>query len=375
MNTVDELLAALFKDPKDKRVLFIGESGSGKSRLFRTMAKKWMDGKILQDEILIYLQLEYLSRDSNILEELAASLRSDNNSVTVDSLRMILQNKRSIVMLDGRSNLDRFHNTTQNNDNTNGLTVKQLLIGKDIDQYKKMKIWITYRNLEDASQDMKESKDKVTIVKLLGFNDLQRQGFFARALSVDENSIKDISETWKFYIEEHFNETLDGRYSSPLIAQLFVSYVLQKDTIRHLMTFTKSKWNELEKVGNFDILVCLLEAFFQDKNEYKERAKTFQQKQLVFRRITDDYFQEATLHLWQELNDNDRQLKTLEIYGDCPVRLMEYLPTVTDLLVFHNIHSSENYNDYKSITETAFKKCNTVKFSDQTLHKEHLTTE
>ncbi|PIK35908.1 hypothetical protein BSL78_27259 [Apostichopus japonicus] len=368
MNTVDDLLASLPKDPKNKRVLFIGKSGIGKSRLFRTIAKKWMDGEILQDVILIYLQLEHLCTDSNILEALHASLKPDKNSITVDTLRMKLQKERCVVMLDGLSNVGRSQNTTQNNDKKNEFTVKKLFLDEK-NTYKNMEIWITCRSQIDAESVIGRSLESNIKVNFHGFTNSQRDNFFSRCLPVNGNSINDIANAWQDYIKDNPNDNLDGRYSSPLIAQLFASYYSQKDTIKHFMKFTKSKWKDLEKLDNFHLSVCLLEKFFQDKDEYKEIAKTFHQKEVVFKYITDDYFQEATLHLWQVLNETDRHLKTLDVYGDFPHHLMKYSPTIDEQVVFHDIRLSVDHNDNTSLLGTiALQKCNKVKFSNRTLH-------
>ncbi|PIK56615.1 hypothetical protein BSL78_06471 [Apostichopus japonicus] len=338
VNNADELIEALSKGEQGNRVLFVGEPGIGKSHLFRDISRKWRKGNIFKDYILIYFQLENVSKDACILEELMKLLGMEMSPAEADRIILDLQSRKSIVMLDGISNWSRLHNHTRNDDKGKRLTIKQVLEG-DVADFSKMNIWVTSRKLY---HDVNIMNTPYTRVDVVGFTESHRNLFFERFRQLKESKqndkekqkhvrlerkqreekgtdfdleerplnakhSEDISSAWQTHIED---EIIDGYNDyllrSPLIARLFASIYLSncnednKPLADHLFRFITKKKQSTEiliESGNFDLLACLLEVGTNDEQEYQQFVKLLHMKTLLFRHMSDEYYQEAILHL------------------------------------------------------------------------------
>ncbi|PIK44450.1 hypothetical protein BSL78_18697, partial [Apostichopus japonicus] len=355
-NKDDILLHHLCRSDHDKRVFFCGERGIGKSHLFQNIARRWMNGEILQDYILIYLQLDYVPKDSNILEEILTKLRYKISEEAFQTLHNDLTSKKSIVMLDGINNWSRLSITSSSLHNVykHNPTVEELLDPK-VSKYEKMEIWVTSDNNELF-------RENTTRVKLQGFNKQQMKDFFGmemhgkmwKILKVVEGiRQRPAAETPVQKMLDNFNKHQNiydnpDRTVSPLIARLFQSVYLNTNgsssmtTIIFLNFFEEGKTVPfITQSTNFDILACLLEVGTKDKEEYELYARKLQMRKLVFRQSTSGYYKEAILILLKTLNETSVNLDSLEIYDDEPFRLLSYLPKVENLVEFYNPRFSE----------------------------------
>ncbi|PIK42939.1 hypothetical protein BSL78_20201 [Apostichopus japonicus] len=401
VTNTDDLLEALSEGEQGNRVLFVGEPGIGKSHLFRDISRKWKNGKILKDFILIYIQLDNVPKGSCILELLRRKISTDKEQSKLDNL----ENEESIVMLDGVSNWSRLGSTASNTENEKKLTVEQLLMG-DIGQFSKMKLWVTSRNREN---DIKRMQEPYTTVNVRGFTETQRNLFFeklwqqkqseinenekesgkllgkllgkrkqeSRALDNNPEEIPlntnfvDISDAWQTHMDKisHDNDYISR---SPLIACLFASMYLNTNNERNsieeecLFGFFREigdTTKNLLKSGNCDLLACLLEVGTNGEEEYQKYVKTFQLENLIFKHITDEYYQEAIQHLLKSCGETDTVFQSLEIYGGLPVVKLGNLPKIKDRLVFHGFHLAEN-DDFISVMRTVSQKTKTIEFHD-----------
>ncbi|XP_071843308.1 uncharacterized protein [Apostichopus japonicus] len=362
-NNDDILLHHFCRGDHYKRVLFCGERGIGKSHLFQNIARRWMNGEILQDYILIYLQLDYVPKGANILEEILTKLRYKISEEAFQTLHNDLTSKKSIVMLDGINNWSRLSITSSSLHNVykHNLTVEELL-DPEVSKYEKMKIWIT-------SDDEELFHEHTTRVKLQGFNKQQMKDFFGiemhgkmwKILKVVEG----IRQRWaaetplqkmldNFKKDQNIYDNLD-RTISPLIAKLFQSVYLNTNGSTKLKFFNFFEEGKtvtfITQSTNFDILACLLEVGTKDKEEYKLYARKLQMRKLVFRKSTSDYYKQAILLLLTTLNETSVKLDSLEIYDDNPIRLLSYLPKVENPVDFYNPRFSQD-PDYTQIANT-----------------------
>lgn len=325
----DELLEFLCQDDNGKRVLFFGKRGIGKTHLFRNIARKWMNGEILKDNILIYLHLDYVPKGANMLEEILKNMGCKINEEACQTLHDELKNRKSIVMLDGISNWSRFNTTSPNIDyiTDQGLTIEELLKSK-AKQLPEMKIWVSSDDTED---NMKLFHELNTPVELQGFNEEQIKYFFRMELHPKMYKIwtlvegiqrmlgakprlQEMLDEWDTHLSVLDERVLVFSTRSPLLARLFTSFFSTTKecgiTIRQrdLWNFFKPK-NEIdsfiEQCENFDILACLLEVGTKDEDVYKEYATMLYMMKLVFRQSNSDYYQEAILHLLKTLYETD----------------------------------------------------------------------
>ncbi|PIK56608.1 hypothetical protein BSL78_06464 [Apostichopus japonicus] len=337
-NNADELFAALSKGELGNRVLFVGEPGIGKSHFFRDISGKWRKGEILQDFILIYIQLENVPKDACILEVLMKLVGRAMSAAEADRIILDLQSKESIVMLDGISNWSRLHNSVTNDDKGKRLTINQLLEG-DVAEFSKMKIWVTSRKLD---HDVKIMNTPNTRVDVVGFNESQRNLFFERFRQLKESKqndkemekhvrlernqqggkgkefdpeerpltvklLEDISSAWQTHMKNIITDGCnDCLVRSPLIARLFASIYLNNcnednttlaDLLFRFSTEQGKTTETLVASGNCDLLACLLEVGTNGEEEYQKYVRILHMKKLLFRHISDEYYQEAILHL------------------------------------------------------------------------------
>ncbi|XP_071843233.1 uncharacterized protein [Apostichopus japonicus] len=409
VNNADELVAAFLKGERDNRVLFVGEPGIGKSHLFRDISRKWRNGEILQDFILIYIQLENVPKDACILEELMTFLRRKKSAAEANRIILDLQRKKSIVMLDGISNWSRLHNNVTNDDKGKILSIKKVLEG-DVTDFSKMKIWVTSRKLD---RDVKVLNTPYTRVDVIGFTESQRTVFFERLSQLKEskkkqkhkeinvrlgrkqreekgkdvnpeerplnaNVLEDISSAWQTHIEDIITDGCNDYLSrSPLIARLFASIYLNncngdnKTLVDDLFRFITEEEKEqtmesLVKSGNCDLLACLLEVGTHDKEEYNKYAMLLHMKKLLFMHMTDEYYQNAILHLLKTCKERKTEFTSLEIYGDSPIVQLRELPIIHDQLVFHRVHLATT-DEFKAVISMVHKKTKTIKFHNSTV--------
>ncbi|PIK33984.1 hypothetical protein BSL78_29201 [Apostichopus japonicus] len=294
----DELVKALHKRDTEKRALIVGESGIGKSHLFRSIASKWAKGEILKDVILIYLQLNHVPREACILKEFLKLMKLENPEKEIHSLILELQRNKSIVLLDGISNWSRFCNTTSNKakENVNFLTIEELL-ESDNTKFKEMEVWVTSRNVE---ADMKVMKGNYTKVNLKGFNEEQRKKFLNKFLEIKNSEEK----------------------------------------IRRLSAKEQQQY-KCKLIDENKYKICLLEVGGTDDNDYMKWARMLQLEKLVFNHIKDEYFQDAILRLLKTLKETDSEITSLRVYGDCPIKLFTYLPKIEQRLVIYNVPFTE----------------------------------
>ncbi|XP_071843236.1 uncharacterized protein [Apostichopus japonicus] len=379
----DELVKALHNCDTEKRVLFVGESGIGKSHLFRSIAIKWANGQILKDVILIYLQLDHAPRGACVLKEFLKLMKRDNSKKEIYSLICDLQREKSIVLLDGISNWSRCCNTSSNNANTNVnfLTIEELL-ESDNTHFKKMKVWATSRNVEA----MKVMKGNYTKVHLKGLNEENRKKFFNKFLDINsEEKIRRLSAKkrqqykCKLIDQNKYKSILcdkDVLTRSPVVswylATVFCSEANTEDIKRRVETYCndfpdmvkttkalmESKYIDLD----FDLLVCLLEVGGANDNDYMTCAMMLHLKKLVFNHIKHEYFQEAMLRLLKTLKETDRVIKSLTIYGACPIKLFSCLPKIEQRLVIHNFPFTEI--DFIAVLRTLSHQKLTLEFHD-----------
>ncbi|XP_071843304.1 uncharacterized protein [Apostichopus japonicus] len=360
----DELVKALHKRDTEKRVLFVGESGIGKSHLFRSIASKWAKGKILKDVILIYLQLNHVPREACILKEFLKLMKRENPEKEIYSLVLELQRNKSIVLLDGISNWSRFCNTTSNKakENVNFLTIEELL-ESDNTKFKEMEVWVTSRNVE---ADMKVMKGNYTKVNLNGFNEEQRKKFLNKFLEIknSEEKIRRLSAKeqqqykCKLIDENKYKSMLcdkDVLTRSPVVswylATMYYSEANTEDIQSRVGTYSKDFPNMVETTKalmesinidlDFDLLVCLLEVGGTNEIDYRRCAMMLQLKKLVFNLIEHEYFQGAMLRLLKTLKETDSEITSLTVYGDCPIKLFTYLPKIEQRLVIYNVPFTE----------------------------------
>ncbi|PIK56637.1 hypothetical protein BSL78_06493 [Apostichopus japonicus] len=409
VNNTYDLLEALSRDERVNRVLFVGEPGIGKSHLFRDISRKWKNGDILKDVILIYLQLQYLSKDACILDELMKMLNREMSVEEANSLIFELERKDSIVMLDGISNWSRLHYDDNNISNVvskKRLTVEHILKGF-IGNFRNMKFWVTSCNIDN---DLNVMNKPYTRVDVLGFTEIQRTAFFEKFW--EENKDKQIGENMEEYrmlkekqqeskdqtpnpearplnyklaedIIENWQSQLETVYhckdfitQSPLIARLFASIQLHTNrddnTMLEQNLFLFFKNNNAEKLrtiknlvknGNFDLLACLMEVGTQDEEKYKEYAQMLQMKKLVFHHSTEEYYQDAILHLLKMCKETKTTVESLEIYGDFPIVQLSGLPNIDDRLVFHGVHLA-NKDKFKVVMDKVPHMTKTIQFND-----------
>ncbi|XP_071843265.1 uncharacterized protein [Apostichopus japonicus] len=400
VNKADELITVLSKRDQGNRVLFVGEPGIGKSHLFRDISRKWKNGEIMKDVILIYLQLQYLSKDACILDELMKMLNREKSVDEANSLILELERKDSIVMLDGISNWSRLHNDDNNISNVvskKRLTVEHILKGY-IGNFRNMKLWVTSCNID---KDLNVMSKPYTRIDVIGFNEIQRTAFFEKIWQENEDKkleenmeeyrmlkekqqeskdqtlnpearplnyklAEDILENWQFQMETVYH-CKDFITQSPLIARLFASIQLDTNSTmleQDLFMFFAEKLQTIEKLvenGNFDILACLLEVGTQDDEKYKEYAKMLQMKKLVFHHSTEEYYQDAILHLLKKCKEAETTFKSLEIHGDFPIVQLSGLPNIDDWLVFHGVHLA-NKDKFKAVMEKVPQMTKKIKF-------------
>ncbi|PIK56607.1 hypothetical protein BSL78_06463 [Apostichopus japonicus] len=429
----NELVKALHKRDTEKRVLFVGEPGIGKSHLFRSIASKWANGKILKDVILIYLQLDHVPRGACILKEFLKLMKLDDSEQEIYNLILKLHKKKSIVLLDGISNWSRFCNATSNNanQNVNFLTIEELL-ESDNTYFKKMKVWVTSRNVEAG---MKVMKGNYTKVNLIGLNERQRKKFFKQFLKMKKSGkkIRRIStkeqQQYKCKLDEkHYIRTLckiDETIRSPVVswylatryyseantedlqrrvatryyseantedlqrrvatrycseantedlqrreATCYCSEANTEDLQRRVDTYSTDFSDMVETTRAFirsktvylDQLVCLLEVKTTDDNDYEICAQMLQLKDLVYNHIKDEYFQKAMLRLLMTLKEANMVIKSLEIYGACPINLFSCLPEIEQRLVFYNVSFTEIH--FIAVIRTLSQQKLTVEFHD-----------
>ncbi|XP_071843234.1 uncharacterized protein [Apostichopus japonicus] len=402
VTNTDDLLKALSEGERGNRVLFVGEPGIGKSHLFRDISRKWKNGEILKDVILIYIKLDNVPRGSCILEEHMELLRREIATEEEQSKLDNLENEESIVMLDGVSNWSRLRNTASNTANENKLTVEQLLMG-DIGKFSKMKLWVTSRNREN---DVKRMQEPYTTVNVRGFTETQRNVFFKKLWQQKESEIDaiekesgtllgrrkkesgalkhdpeetplnttfiaHISDAWQTHMGKisHSNDYINR---SPLIACLFASMHLNTNNEgnskeeENLFGFFQEKHDTTKNLlesGNWDLLACLFEVGTNDEEEYQKYVKMLQLKELIFKHITDEYYQEAIQHLLKSCGETETVIQSLEIHGGCPIVTLSNLPKKLDRLVFHGFHLAKK-DDFKCVMKTVSQKTKTIEFHD-----------
>ncbi|PIK56636.1 hypothetical protein BSL78_06492 [Apostichopus japonicus] len=350
----NELIDALFLNGNDKRVLFCGERGIGKSQLFRHIAKRWMKGEILKDFMLVYLQLPYVPKGANILEETLKLLKHEICQQACQELSSHFKEKKSIVMLDGINDWSRLTTDSNiDNRNTDTLTVENLLKGNP-EHFKNMRIWISSVNIEE-NQELVQGL--YTKVELTGFTNKQREEFIRQEMS---------GKSWKItsYVEKllwkadtpSIEDALERREEnfptrSPLITRFITSSYLtlngrDRDQLaKHLLNFITHMSDTIKffiESKNFDILACLLKVGTKTVDEYKKYAQMLQMKELVFRQSGSDYYEEAILHLLKTLDETGRKPYSVEVYNANPIRLLSYLPKVEKQVVFYNAQFSED---------------------------------
>ncbi|XP_071843307.1 uncharacterized protein [Apostichopus japonicus] len=350
----DELLDALFLNGNDKRVLFCGERGIGKSQFFRNIARRWMKGEILKDFMLIYLQLPYVPKGANILEETFKLLKYEISQQAYQKLSSAFKEKKSIVMLDGINDWSRL-TTPWNIDkrNTDTLTVENLLKGNP-EHFKNMRIWVTSDNIEH-NQELFQGL--YTKVELAGFTNKQRDEFLRKGMSGKGWKIPSSvgKLPWKTHTPSMADalEIREDNYltRSPLITRLITSRYLTikgrdgDPLVEHLLNFSAHKSETITfliESKNFDMLACLLKVGTKTVDEYKKYARMLQMKKLVFRQSRSDYYEEAILHLLKTLNETDVKPYSVEVYNANPIRLLNYLPKVENQVVFYNAQFSED---------------------------------
>ncbi|XP_071843271.1 uncharacterized protein [Apostichopus japonicus] len=407
VNNTHELLEALSRDERGNRVLFIGEPGIGKSHLFRDISRKWKNGEILKDVILIYLQLQYISKDACILDELMKLMNREKSVEEANSLILELERKDSIVLLDGVSNWSRLHHNNNKNNISNvvsekRLTVEHILKG-NIGNFRNMKLWVTSCNID---KDLKVMSKPYTRVDVLGFTEIQRNAFFERFWQEKENQKKeenievysmleekqkewkdqtpnpeerplnykivaDILERWQSQMGTVYN-CKEYITRSPLIARLFASIYLHSNRgdntmlEQNLFLFFKNKPETIRNilnVGKCDLLACLLEVGTQDEEKYKEYAKMLQLEKLVFNHSTEEYHQDAILHLLKSCKETETTIESLEIYGDFPIVRLPSLPSIRDRLDFHEVHLADKAK-FKAVMEKVPQMTKKIKFYD-----------
>ncbi|XP_071843302.1 uncharacterized protein [Apostichopus japonicus] len=324
-STSDEILQKQFFE-NNERVLIIGEEGFGKTYLLQYVLQQWAKGIILNDVILIYIKLHGLSRNSCILEEVVKATNGEIQSV--EAMSSALQQRNTLVLLDGLSHLKLKTDSATKTSRNNSLTVENLL-NNELNSFPRLKVWATVR-LNKSRKLLFPTKE--TSVNLNGFTDCQRKTYWkntitdidpTRVQNLDGNEIttESMEANWKniFTIDSNVKK-------SPLLTHIF--FLLSQGSFTKEYCYQKLRLN-FSLTDNVYVFWKLWK--YWDIDNW---CRKFEKKDIVFDREAPGYSEDLVKDVCNSCKRSGVKLGKLTFRGDFPPATYEVLPDIkTDLII------------------------------------------
>lgn len=293
--------------------VFLGKPGSGKTRFFQRILRKWGNGKTLKKYTLMYFQLDYGSKQDCSWDELAQQVGN-----SVGNIKATLFSK-SILILDGVN-----ISTLESSKSMKNTSPLEALLQNFVRFEEDMKIWIGCRGSKDDSPNL--IYDIGPVVYFEEHNKEEVKSMFMEIVSQKRQvSLNDISqkseicEICQIFDEYTKDDHPDTVFVIPLISVLLALGYLNKgpnddmkELIKIIFKFCGNNDSDrnididyLMEFGYWDLLACLLEACTKNEEEYTKYVKMFQMRQIEFSHVDDEYLRQAIRHLFQTMKEKE----------------------------------------------------------------------
>lgn len=175
---------------ENPRVLITGNLGFGKTTFTKHLVKTWVSHQMIlknkkqikaNNSVLIYLHLRGVTREA-VLADVILGMLPPGNSLTRNGVEQIFQTNECHIILDGLNEISLSSKTTTSSDvspnDSTMLTVSNLLDKLFYpNTYKKVKVWVTSRDVDDMKPEFSLPYSKV---HMLGFNQQQVSEYIAK---------------------------------------------------------------------------------------------------------------------------------------------------------------------------------------------------